>query len=48
MFAYTDSTCNGGSMTDAFQYVAKRGVTADDGEPGRKGSLGDQGVQHAA
>ena len=39
MFAYTDSTCNGGSPTDAFQYAAERGVTADDGawageEPG--------------
>ena len=32
MFAYTDSTCNGGSLTDAFQYAAERGVTADDGE----------------
>ncbi|PSC71791.1 cysteine ase [Micractinium conductrix] len=30
MFAYTDSTCNGGSPTDAFQYAAERGVTADD------------------
>ena len=31
MFAYTDFTCNGGSLTDAFQYAAERGVTADDG-----------------
>ncbi|PSC71844.1 cysteine endopeptidase [Micractinium conductrix] len=30
MFAYTDFTCNGGSLTDAFQYAAERGVTADD------------------
>ncbi|KAL4420529.1 hypothetical protein ABPG75_010185 [Micractinium tetrahymenae] len=30
MFGYTDSACNGGSLTDAFQYAAERGVTTDD------------------
>jgi len=35
MFAYNDSTCNGGSLTDAFQYAAERGITAESGEWGQ-------------
>ena len=40
MFAYNASTCNGGSLTDAFQFAAERGVTADSGERGGQETWG--------